>query len=108
MTMTDIFVPRQRPIISEDAARRSAKVIHEIAQAEMEGDPPWLNIRRQAAKDLLTLYQTQERLAAERAAQPAKPSKPNGAQSRKLAGFTPEQVADLEAQLTADYPGKPA
>jgi hypothetical protein len=60
-----------------------------------------------AADAMLKLFQRQDRYSPERVAEMAKLPKASEA-IRNLDALTPEELARLETELTAGYPGKPA
>ena len=107
---TDGFLPvaaicRQLDI-SEATARQATAVLHGIVVGDYdELDPPEIAQRTSAAVALARLYFSQERFGLADVDRLA--GSPRASQNvRELAALTPDTLIDLQARMTADYPGK--
>ena len=103
-----IHVPSDTPVISDEMRRNASRFLYEVALGMHDDlDSRVLHNRINAARAVESLGQTQDRYTPDRLKQLA--SMPKASEGvRNLASLTPEKLARLEAEMTADYPGKPS
>jgi hypothetical protein len=92
------------------AAKARLIEIQDMTAQEQKG----MAVAQHAAEALIRFFQTQERYALE----PKTPADFNRAQrfgrnpensaAARLEALTDDQILDLQAKMTADYPGKPS
>lgn len=99
----------QRPVIPEETARFCEEVLRAAVEGATHPKTSTAVTREQAwnAKELLKLYQTQQRFSdadVDRLmyGQGGRPSQ----DVRELAALTPESLEERRKRMTADFPGK--
>lgn len=97
----------QRPVIPEETARFCEEVLRAAVEGNTHPKTSTAVTREQAwnAKELLKLYQTQQRFSdadVDRLMSRNHPSQ----DVRELAALTPESLEERRARLTADFPAK--
>lgn len=97
---------KDRPTISEEDALAAKQVLRDIADGKYDGaDDKIITRRMRAASTLGSLYQTQQRFSGSHLDH-LMAGRPSG-NVKRLHALTTDGLAELQAQMTADYPGKP-